>query len=188
MQTSGTWRRWLPRYRWSGTLGALLAGYSSFTPSLLPRGWLLQGLMTGVTAAIGDGLAVFVARFVLTALDRQPGPVFAPARLAGPRAGRTGDRSRHAGLGRGWQADTHRLMGLDAPPPYNGVWIVVVAVVTFALFVAIGRGIRALTRWVVRLLGRLVPERLARPISVVAVNDAFSCRTPPTRSSGGHRG
>jgi uncharacterized membrane protein len=169
VQTSRTWRRWLPHYRWSGTLGALPAGYSSFTPSLLPRGWLLQGLIAGVTAAIGYGIAVFVAWFVLTALDRQPGPAlrrraWQVLALLGPVIGLV-----MLGLGRGWQADTHRLMGLDAPPAYNGVWIVVVAVGTFALFVGIGRGIRGLTRWVVRLLGRLVPERLARPIGVVAV-------------------
>src|ERR671916_1723657 len=58
------WRRWLPRYTWSGTLGALLFGCASLTPSLLPRGWLLQGLVAGVTAAIGYGMGVTVAWFV----------------------------------------------------------------------------------------------------------------------------
>src|SRR3954463_9148505 len=58
------WRRWLPRYTWSGTLGAVLFGCASLTPSLLPRGWLLQGLITGITAAIGYGVGVTIAWFV----------------------------------------------------------------------------------------------------------------------------
>ena len=168
-RTPPTWQRWLPRYRWSGTVGALLAGYSSFTPSLLPRGWLLQGLIAGITAALGYGIAVFVAWFVLTALDRQPRAAvrrraWQVLAVVGPVAGLV-----MLWLGRGWQAQTHRLMGLEPPPAYNGAWIVLVAVVTFVLFVAIGRTVRRITRAVVRLLNRLVPERLARPIGVVVV-------------------
>ena len=42
----------------------LLFGCASLTPSLLPRGWVLQGLIAGVTAAIGYGVGVTVAWFV----------------------------------------------------------------------------------------------------------------------------
>ena len=62
-RTRRPWR-WLPRYTWSGTLAALLFGCASLTPSLLPRGWLLQGLIAGVTAAIGYGVGVTAAWFV----------------------------------------------------------------------------------------------------------------------------
>src|SRR5215472_6551685 len=36
-----------------GSWGALIAGCLSFTPSLLPRGGIVQGLIWGITAAIG---------------------------------------------------------------------------------------------------------------------------------------
>src|SRR4051812_8744098 len=72
----GFWRRHLPRYTWSGTLGALAFGYFSFTPSLLPRGWLLQALIAGITAAIGYGVGVFVAWFVRALAGRGPSEVF----------------------------------------------------------------------------------------------------------------
>jgi uncharacterized membrane protein len=162
------WRRWLPRYTWSGTVGALLAGYASFTPSLLPRGWLLQGLIAGITAAIGYGIGVFVAWFARAATDRRPGPAlqrraWQVLAVVGPVLGLV-----MLWLGNGWQREIHRLMGLEPPPVYNSAGIVLVGVVTFAVFVAIGRGVRGLTRWLIRLLGRLVPDRLARPIAVVA--------------------
>src|SRR4051794_41699035 len=70
------WRRWLPRYTWSGTLGALLFGCASLTPSLLPRGWVLQGLIAGITAAIGYGLGVLVAWFVAELTESRLSPAF----------------------------------------------------------------------------------------------------------------
>src|SRR4051794_41981235 len=83
------WRR-LPRYTWSGTTGALLAGCSSLTPSLLPRGWLVQGIVGGITAAIGYGLGATIAWFVpgLTQTRVSPGfrpPAGAVAAALGPR-------------------------------------------------------------------------------------------------------
>ena len=161
--------RWLPRYTWSGTLGALLFGCASLTPSLLPRGWVLQGLIAGITAAIGYGLGVTVAWFV--------------AELTGSRMSR-GFRHRAwqvlaaAGvllcvvmlwLAAGWQRHIHELMGLDAPAGYTSIGIVVLAVLMFALFVEIGRGIRWLARRLVRLLGRFLPRRVARPLGALVV-------------------
>src|SRR5215471_7149637 len=53
------------RRLWYGTLpgcwGALIFASLSFAPSLLPRGGLLQGVITGITAAIGYGLGVWAA-------------------------------------------------------------------------------------------------------------------------------
>ena len=44
-----------------GCWGALIAGCLSFTPSLLPRDGIIQGLIWGITAAIGYGLGVLAA-------------------------------------------------------------------------------------------------------------------------------
>jgi uncharacterized membrane protein len=44
-----------------GCWGGLIAGCLSFTPSLLPRGGVVQGLIWGITAAIGYGLGVLAA-------------------------------------------------------------------------------------------------------------------------------
>ena len=72
-------------------------------------------------------------------------------------------------LGAGWQRDIHELMGQDAPAGYTSVGIVVLSVLVFALFVGIGRGIRWLAARLVRLFGRLLPRRVARPLGVVVV-------------------
>ncbi|MGZ4621063.1 MAG: alpha/beta hydrolase [Blastococcus sp.] len=162
------WRR-LPRYSIGGTVGALAFGYSTFTPSLLPRGWVLQGLIAGITAAIGCGIGAFVAWVVRPITAWRPGRAYRrrawqALAVVGPLLGIV-----MLWLGQGWQAETHRLMGMEPPAVYDAVGIVLVAVPTFAFFVGISRGILHLTRWVVRRLGRLVPHRLARPLGVTIV-------------------
>ncbi|MGK5113921.1 alpha/beta hydrolase [Geodermatophilus sp. CPCC 205506] len=163
------WRRRLPRYTWSGTLGALLFGCSSLSPSLLPRGWLLQGLIAGITAAIGYGAGVTVAWFVAEVTEsRVPAGVRHRAWQVLAVAG-TLLCLVMLWLGAGWQREIHELMGLTPPEGYSSLGIVVVAVLVFAGVVAIGRGVRRLAHWLVRVLGRVLPSRVARPLGVIAV-------------------
>src|SRR5512146_276308 len=55
-----------------GCWGALVVGCLSFTPSLLPRGGVVQGLIWGITAAIGYGLGVLAAWIWRAFADRDP--------------------------------------------------------------------------------------------------------------------
>jgi len=163
------WGRWLPRYTWSGTVGAVLFGCASLTPSLLPRGWVLQGLIAGVTAAIGYGVGATVAWFVAELTENRMGPGF--RRRAWQVLAAVGVLlcAVLLWLGAGWQRDIHELMGLDTPSSYGWIGVVVLAVLVFALFVGIGRGIRWLGRRLVLVFGRLLPRRVARPLGVLVV-------------------
>ncbi|MBW8765468.1 MAG: alpha/beta-hydrolase family protein, partial [Geodermatophilales bacterium] len=147
--------------------GALLLGCSSLTPSLLPRGWLLQGLITGITAAIGYGAGVTVAWFVRELTDRTPSP--AVRRRAWQVLAVLGALLVLVmlWLGSRWQKQIQSLMGLKSHAGYQTAGIVVVAVLAFALFIALGRLVHRLTRWLARLGGRVLPRRLARPLAVV---------------------
>jgi uncharacterized membrane protein len=159
--------RWLPRYTWSGTLGALLFGCSSLTPSLLPRGWLVQGIIAGITAAIGYGVGVLVAWFVAELTE---------SRMSAGFRRRAWQVLAVLGtvlvvvmliLGARWQEQIHELVGLKPEPGWTGIGIVVVAVLFFALFVQIGRGVRWVGRALVRLFDRFLPRRVARPLGVL---------------------
>ena len=59
-----------------GVWGALLLAWASFTPSLLPRGPITQGIVGGISAAIGYGLGLW------------PPPCGAPSRTVRPARGR----------------------------------------------------------------------------------------------------
>jgi uncharacterized membrane protein len=148
-------------------VGALVFGCCSLTPSLLPRGWVVQGLIAGITAAIGYGAGVTVAWFVAELSESRLSPGFRRRAwqvlaVAGPLLCLV-----LLWLGARWQREIHELMGLDPPSGYSSVGVVVLAVPVFALFVAIGRGVRRLARWLVRVLGRILPRRLARPLGVL---------------------
>src|SRR5690242_8454254 len=55
-----------------GCWGALVFACLSFTPSLLPRSGIVQGLVCGITAAIGYGLGVVAAWVWRAFADRDP--------------------------------------------------------------------------------------------------------------------
>jgi uncharacterized membrane protein len=65
--------RW-PHLTLPGCWGALFFACLSFTPSLVPRSGLVQGIVCGITAAIGYGLGVWAAAIWRAFPDRDPRP------------------------------------------------------------------------------------------------------------------
>src|SRR4029077_20998291 len=67
---------WLFRRRlcFGGLAGALVFFCLSLTPSLLPRGVLMQGVISGVTAVIGYGLASCASAVVRRIQSAEPRP------------------------------------------------------------------------------------------------------------------
>jgi uncharacterized membrane protein len=70
-QTADAGRRWF-RYTLPGAWVALVFACLAFTPSLLPRSALLQGVVCGISAAIGYGLGVAGAWTWRAFADRDP--------------------------------------------------------------------------------------------------------------------
>ena len=144
-----------------GCWGALVVGCLSFTPSLLPRGGVVQGLVWGITAAIGYGLGVLFGWIWRAFADREP------------------RRPRHRswlvffisaavlvvvsfGLGQYWQSQIRKLMGVT---DYSIPLVIAspfVAAAVFCLLLLIGRGLRGLYRWAAQLLSRWIGRRAAR--------------------------
>jgi uncharacterized membrane protein len=161
--------RRLPRYGWVGTVVALLLAWSSFTPSLLPRSALLQGLVAGIAGAFGYGVGETVAWAVRRLSRWRPSEVLRRRGwLVLAVVGGVGTVVMVL-AGWRWQVDLHELMGEPAPAAYDVVLVLVVALLVFVGLVALGRVLRRLTRWVLRhTVGRL-PLWLARTVAVTAV-------------------
>ncbi|MEU6506037.1 alpha/beta-hydrolase family protein [Streptomyces sp. NPDC046942] len=144
-----------------GCWGALVASCLSFTPSLLPRGGVIQGVVWGISAAIGYAVGVLLASIWRALADRDP---------RRPRAwswralliGAAVLLSVFFGLGQYWQYLIRHMMGVTE---YT-IWLVVlspfVAVAVFWLILLIGRGIRGGFRWTADRLGRWIGRRAAR--------------------------
>ena len=151
-----------------GCWGALVLACLSFTPSLLPRSGIVQGLVCGITAAIGYGLGVLAASIWRAFADRAPrhprsrswlvffvsaGVLFAVS----------------FGLGQYWQYEIRKLVGVT----HYSIPLVIaspfVAALIFGLLVAIGRGVRGAYRWVANLLNRWIGRRAAKATGWILV-------------------
>ena len=162
------WPRWLT-YDFGGVAVAFVFAWLSFTPSLIPRSGLFQGLVAGVAAVIGYAIGIAITWTVVQFTDRRPSDagwrrawrVLWVVAVIGSLVALT--------LGQIWQADVRDLMGMDdAGYPSSGA-AVLVGLLVFVLFMAIGRGIRRFFRWLLRQLSRFLPPKIAKGLSVVAV-------------------
>ncbi|WP_299057347.1 alpha/beta-hydrolase family protein [uncultured Nocardioides sp.] len=151
-----------------GLWAATALAFLSFTPSLLPRGVAYQGLVAGVVAAIGYGLGVLVTAVVRELGDRAVG-------VWSPRAWRVWWIWLGVGTvvsliaGHVWHRQSSALVGLEPVSPWAVPLSPVVAVAVFALLLAVGRGLRGITRHTARWLERRTSARAARVISTGAV-------------------
>jgi uncharacterized membrane protein len=151
-----------------GCWGALIAGCLSFTPSLLPRGGVVQGLIWGITGVIGYGLGVLAAWIWRAFADREPRRPRRRSWLAFVISAAVLVVASF-GLGQYWQYEIRKLMGVT---DYN-IWLVVasplVAALVFGLILVIGRGLRGLYRWAARLLSRWIGRRAAHAVGWILV-------------------
>ena len=151
-----------------GCWGALIFACLSFTPSLLPRGGIVQGLVWGITAAIGYGLGVLAAWVWRAFADRDPRRprrwawvtffIIAGVLLVAAFA-----------LGQYWQHEIRKLMAVT---DYNIPLVVAspfIAALIFCLLLLIGRGLHGLYRGLAKLLNRGIGPRAAKAVGWVLV-------------------
>jgi len=160
------WRRF--RYILPGAWIALAFACLAFTPSLLPRSALLQGVVCGISAAIGYGLGVAGAWAWRAFADRDPRP-------PRPGAGRVFAISAVVllvvaiVLGQWWQAQLRDLMGAPTPNLLLLVLLPLAAAAIFTGLVALSRSLRGLYHRVAGRLRRWMGPRAARALGWVTV-------------------
>ena len=148
-------------WSYTGEVLALIMVWLSLTPSLLPRGQLFQGLVTGAAATFGYALGATLAAVAVWAVHREYGwAVPGWARWLLVTVAAAGTVTVFVWFSH-WQHGLRELMGVPGLRWYAYPLIVVVAVVVFDALVGIARLIRALCRWVGRGLGRILPPRIA---------------------------
>ena len=152
-----------------GVVVALLFFGISLTPSLLPRSWPIQGLLSGISAAGGYGVGVFI-RWVFK---------HSPFPAASPRLQRWSWWAIWAlaavtipfmlWLASGWQREIRDMVGVTSDDRYVYLGVFVIAVGAAVAFIGIVRLLRDAIQGVTKLLRRFVPRAVARPVAVVLV-------------------
>ena len=155
-----------------GLWTALAFATLSFTPSLLPRPSLFQGLVAAVTGAIGYALGVLGAWVWREFAGREPRE---PSRrrwrvLAGVA---TALLLLAMLVGRHWQQQLRGLNDLDGEPWPALALVPVVGALTFALLICAARGLRYLSRRWSAWLGERMGARAARALGIVSLTLAL---------------
>lgn len=152
---------WQRRYTFTGTAVGLVFLWLSMTPSLLPRGPLFQGLVSGGAGAIGYGLGVFavwLVRFMMSKPTSPHAPRWAWPILVG--VGIVGMILQiiwfHV-----WQDHVRDLMGVPRLKWYNYPQAALLSVIVLFVLVEIGQLVGKLVRFLVRQLNRIAPPRVS---------------------------
>jgi uncharacterized membrane protein len=155
-------------YTLPGLWVALVFAALSFTPSLLPRPALFQGLITGIDAAIGYGLGVLGAFVWREFADRPPR---APSRRAWTVLGVAAAVVSVVAmlLGIRWQRQASALVAIEPEHPLAMLVVPPIAVLLFVVLVALGRAIRTGYRKLSALLARHMGARAARALGLVVL-------------------
>jgi uncharacterized membrane protein len=157
---------WLRHYTFMGTAVGLVFLWLSMTPSLLPRGPLFQGIVSGAAGATGYGLGVFAVwlyRYMFSKDTTPPAPRLAWIGLV--VIGIIGQTLMiiyfHV-----WQDDVRDLDGVARMGFWDHPLTAVLSIVILFLFVEIGQLTGKLVHFLVRQLERFAPPRVSAVVVV----------------------
>jgi uncharacterized membrane protein len=158
---------WLRHYTFFGTAIGLVFIWFSMTPSLLPRGPLFQGLVSGAAGAIGYGLGVFgvwLVRFMRSKDSSPPAPRRAWLGLL--VVGIIGQVLAIVWF-HVWQDEIRDFMGVPRLAFWDHPLTGVLSIVVLFAFVELGQLVGKLVRYLVRQLERVAPPRVSAVVVVV---------------------
>lgn len=138
----------------------------SLTPSLLPRPWFLQGLVSGVLAAAGYLIGVFCGHLVYWLTRRHLAERHRRAAWWVLGAASAGLIPTFMVLATLWQGHLHALMGTSPPSLIYSLMIPPEAIAVFLALVFVVRLLITAKRALGRLLSRWVPALAARMLAV----------------------
>ncbi|KKW62344.1 membrane protein [Mycolicibacterium elephantis] len=161
----GPW--WERHYTFTGTALGLVFVWFSLTPSLLPRGPLFQGLVSGAAGAAGYGLGVFAVWLVryMRSKDSSP-PAPRPAWIALVLIGIAGQILMIVYFDR-WQDEVRDLVGVSRLGFWDYPLTAVLSIIVLFVLVEIGQLVGRLVRFLVRQLNRFAPPRVSAVVVVL---------------------
>jgi uncharacterized membrane protein len=157
----------------SGLLLGTLFFAASLTPSLLPRSYLTQGVLSGFSLAAGYGIGVF-GRW-LWAYMELPQPKGRLARIAklASAIGCAVVAVIFLWQAARWQNSIRELMGLELIETAHPLEVGLITLAVFAILLALARFFRLTLRFIATTVNRFLPKRVSNVIGVIAAAALF---------------
>jgi uncharacterized membrane protein len=150
---------WYPSF--VGIIFAILMLCVSLLPSLLPRPWLIQGIISGLSVAIGYGIglliSVIIRWFFQKELSLQKKNIsWKIIKIVAPLA-----TALFLALGIVWQNEVRELVGAENITGPYGILLVISTVIVAYLSIGIARIIRRLYRYLSKKILSKIPVRIS---------------------------
>ena len=158
-------QRWITRYyshyNFLGSVVGMIFVILSFLPSLLPRGWVLQGVLSGVLFTFGYAIGMVASHFI---------------RRFGPKEPKTAKKLQikiytlivlfllyliAVVQGFRWQQEVRELVSQPPEYSYSVIGTIIVTLLIAAFILLIARSIRGLYWWLRRLINKHIPKPVA---------------------------
>jgi uncharacterized membrane protein len=158
-------RNWAVRYWFSFSTTGLLLGTlffaASLTPTLIPRNYLTQGVLSGLSAAVGYGCGFFLRWLwrYLELPELRARILIAGKLIAAIACGIVG--LAFLWQASEWQNSIRRLMQLAPVDTAHPLEVGAIALITFVVLVAFGRLFKRTLVFVSEKLRRFVPTRVS---------------------------
>lgn len=159
----------LRSYNFLGLVNGLVFFCLSLFPSLLPRSWFLQGLVSGAALAIGYGLGVLLSFLIRWLFDKDvlvkfKSPAWKAFYILGPVVAII-----FLVLGEIWQNQLRELVEVEKPGGMFIIGVFLTAGIFGYLFVKLGRSVRRLYRRILDKIDRVMPRRISVALSFLFV-------------------
>lgn len=160
---------WIRHYTFTGTAVGLVFIWLSLTPSLLPRGPLFQGVVSGCSGAIGYAIGVFIVWLIrwLRSKNSTPPPprwVWLPLVAVGAIGLVFMGIQFHV-----WQDRVRDMMGVEHLKWYDYPLTGILSLVVLFTLVEVGQFIRLVVAFLVAQVDRIAPFRVSAAIVVATL-------------------
>jgi uncharacterized membrane protein len=157
----------------SGLLLGTLFFAASLTPTLLPRSFLTQGVLSGCSLATGYGIGVFASwLWAYVELPRPKGHLLRMAKLAAA-TGCAVVAVIFLWQAARWQNSIRELMALEPVDTAHPLEVGLIALVVFAIVMALARLFQLALRFVATKLSGFLPRRVSNVIGIIAAVALF---------------
>ena len=161
-------RSWVTRFWRSLSAGGLVLGtlffVASLTPTLIPRTYLTQGVLSGACFAVGYGIGV-AWRWLWTYMELpEPRERLLLSLKIAVAAACAVIAILFLWWAAEWQNSIRRLMQLEPVTSAHPVEVCFIAIATFLVVIALARLFKGISRWFSERSGRFVPRRVSKVI------------------------